>query len=225
MVPTRIITAAKRNNLQAIGICDHNASENVEAVKKAGNRAGITVFGGIEVTSQEEIHILTIFDREESLAAMQLIVYENLAGKNNSEAFGEQYIVDEEDYVTGFNDKLLIGAIGLPIEGIISHIHRLGGLAIAAHIDRDAFSIISQLGIIPDNIDLDALELSPHYRASHYNIEQYNYPSVTFSDAHRLQDIGRASTRFYIKKTSLKEVKLALKGSNDRKVQLEIDSE
>jgi predicted metal-dependent phosphoesterase TrpH len=53
-----IVKEAKRNNLQMIGICDHNSIENVEAVKKAGEREGLAVMGGVEIASQEEVHIL-----------------------------------------------------------------------------------------------------------------------------------------------------------------------
>lgn len=38
MLPTRIVEKAKLEGLDLIGICDHNSSENVAAVKKIGER-------------------------------------------------------------------------------------------------------------------------------------------------------------------------------------------
>ena len=42
----------------------------------------------------------------------------------------------------------------------------LGGLAVASHIDKEAFSIISQLGFITEDMGFDALEMSPNMEVS-----------------------------------------------------------
>ena len=42
----------------------------------------------------------------------------------------------------------------------------MGGIAIASHIDREAFGIVGQLGFIPEGLSLDALELSPRCESS-----------------------------------------------------------
>ena len=223
MLPKAIVKEAKRLNLQIIGICDHNSVENVEAVKKAGKREGLAVMGGIEITSQEEVHILGFFSKKSALWDIQEMVYENLSGENDENLFGEQVVIDECDRVIGFNKRLLIGATGLPVEKIVGAIHRLGGLVIASHIDRQSFSIISQLGFIPRGLTLDALEISPlasrerRYGFSH----RYNFPLVTFSDAHCLDDIGRSFSSFLIEAASLEEAKKALRGENGRRVTVE----
>ena len=215
-VPTRIIARAQEQGLQAIGICDHNASENVTAVRRAAEESSIRVFGGIEVTTEEEIHILSVFDSDDDLNSMQNLVYENLPGKNDPDAFGQQYIVDEEDYVRGLNERLLMGATSLPLDRIIDAIHRWNGFAIASHIDREAFSIISQLGMIPDNLKLDAVELSSHYMSSRFKLESAGFPLVMFSDAHQLEDIGTAYTSFIIESPNIKEIRKALQGLEGR---------
>ncbi len=218
MVPTKIISHAKERNLSAIGVCDHNTSENFGAVRNVGEKHGIKVFGGIEITSQEEVHILSLFDDDEDLRKMQDIIYQNLTGINDSAAFGKQYIVDEEDYVIDICSKLLIGATELSIDEIIRHIHQLSGLAIASHIDREVFSIISQLGFIPPNLKLDALELSPKRVNSTSQYKQYEYPLVSFSDAHCLRDIGRSKTTFYIEYAKLDELKKAFHNFEGRRI-------
>ena len=219
-VPTRIVKQAVERQLQAIGICDHNASENVVAVRNsaAAARSRITVFGGMEITTEEEIHILAIFESDDDLGRMQNLVYGALPGKNDPGAFGQQYIVDEEDYVTGINEKLLMGATTIPLDGVVEAIHRHNGLAIASHIDRASFSLISQLGMIPENLVLDAVELSPHFMNSPFVIEETAYPVVMFSDAHMPEDIGRAYTSFLLKEASLSEIGKALRKSDGRHI-------
>jgi hypothetical protein len=73
-------------------------------------------------------------------------------------------------------------------------IHRLGGLAIASHVDRERFSMIGQLGFIPPGLELDAVEVSTEWAAG----QDYDYPVVTFSDAHFLDDIGKNRTCFMV---------------------------
>jgi hypothetical protein len=244
-VPTRIVQAAVERGLHAIGICDHNASENVAAVRRAAERsahAGLRVFGGIEVTTREEVHLLSIFEREVDLNRMQETVYETLQGENSPDAFGEQYIVDDEDYVIGTNRRLLLGATGLSVEETVDCIHRYGGLAVASHIDREAFSIMSQLGFVPENTAFDALEFSKNYSSSPFDITGYlapggsppdgtlpggspgakppggSPPVVTFSDAHQLDQIGRTYTEFRVEEATMEELKLALRGAEGREV-------
>ena len=215
-VPTRIIEEACERGLHAIGICDHNASENVAAVCRAAEKSTIKVFGGIEVTTEEEIHILALFENDEDLQNMQDLVYANLAGLNDPEAFGQQYIVDQEDYATGFNERLLMGATSLSLNRVLGAVHTRHGLSIASHIDRDAFSIMSQLGMIPDDLELDAVELSRHYMNSQFELGTIGFPRVTFSDAHQLDDIGLFYTSFTIEIPSIEEIQKALQGLEGR---------
>jgi PHP family Zn ribbon phosphoesterase len=227
MVPSRIVIEAKARELDIIGICDHNSSENIEAVQKAGEKQGLLVVGGMEVTSREEVHILALFDDLTVTGEMQDIISRNLSGENDENAFGEQVIVDADDSVTGINSALLIGATELSIEEIIGIIHRLGGLAIASHVDREMFSVTSQLGFIPDNIGFDALELSPNYlrRRSSPGQEKIDfgytgYPLVSFSDAHYPEDIGKSCTFFEMKDKVFEEMRKALCGIDERTVKI-----
>jgi len=125
MSPKRILTSAKKKEIDIIGICDHNSSENSLAVMNAAKKMNINVFPGMEVTSQEEVHVLALFDEIENALKLQEHVYENLPGKNDEDAFGMQVIVNEKEEVLGLNNKLLIGATTIPLEKIIQTIHSL----------------------------------------------------------------------------------------------------
>ncbi len=219
MSPTRILTVAKKKEIDIIGICDHNSSENSLAIMNAAKKMNINVFPGIEVTSQEEVHVLALFDEIENALKLQEQVYENLPGENDENAFGMQVIVNEKEEVLGSNNKLLIGATTIPLEKIIKTIHSLNGIAIASHIDRESFSIISQLGFIPDNLEVDALEISPSITREEAK-KKYsdNYPITCSSDAHYPDDVGKAYTSFLLKDGTITEVKKALKNENGRKL-------
>jgi len=114
----------------------------------------LTVLPGMEVSSREEVHLLALFDRLDLLLQLQTVVYHHLPGQNDENLFGCQVIVNERDEVEGMNQRLLIGATQLSLQEIIDQIHALGGLAIACHIDRDSYSVISQLGFVDDGIPL-----------------------------------------------------------------------
>lgn len=214
MQATVIVKQAKKVGLDMIGICDHNSAENVTAVVKAGVREGLPVIGGIEITSCEEVHILGLFNTEQDLMHLQDIVYDNLSGENREQFFGPQTVVDEWDHVLGTNHRLLIGATALTVEQIVKAIHNRSGLAIASHVDRERFSLIGQLGFIPKGLELDALEVS-----TPSSIKQgYDYPVVTFSDAHFLEDIGKSYTHFMIEDVSVDEIKKALHNEMGRRI-------
>jgi PHP family Zn ribbon phosphoesterase len=221
MLPNAIIRMAKEKKLDMIGICDHNSTANVKAIKKVGKREGIAVIGGIEITSQEEVHIMALFEEDDALNRIQEIVYENLPGTNDIDVFGEQVIVDEMDEVVALNDKLLIGATTLMIDQIVDIIHSLGGIAIASHVDREAFSIIGQLGFIPEGLALDGLEVSARTtveEAKERFPQVKNYSVVSFSDAHYLEDIGKVTTSFLIDNPSVGEIHKAFLGEEGRRI-------
>ena len=219
MSPKRIIAKTRKKEMDIIGICDHNSSENSLAVIKAAKKTNINVFPGLEVTSQEEVHVLALFDEIENALKLQEYVYENLPGENDEEAFGVQVIVNEKDEVLGFNNKLLIGATTIPLEEIIRLIHSFNGIAIASHIDRESFSLISQLGFIPENLELDALEISSDMTIKEAKKSfENNYPITCSSDAHYPYDIGKGFTSFLLKDGTVAEIKKALKNEEGRKL-------
>jgi len=202
--------------LDIIGICDHNSSENVTAIKKIGEKVGLTVLGGIEVTSKEEVHLLALFETLEELDLFQKMIYENLSGINNEDLFGPQYVADEQDNIQYSNEHLLIGATVLSTDEIVNKVHALKGIVIASHVDRERFGIIGQLGIIPEDLFLDGLELSSKFKANNMDWNRYNYPFVTFSDAHYIEDIGKNSTTFNVDSIKVDELKKALAGEDGR---------
>ncbi|MBU2472270.1 MAG: PHP domain-containing protein [Bacteroidetes bacterium] len=221
MSPKNIIHKALENNLDMIAICDHNSAENVQAVIKAAEGKNILVIPGIEICTKEEIHVLSLFEKMESASKLQFLIYAHIFGENNPDAFGMQIIANENDEVEKFETKLLIGAADLSIEQVVDEIHKLNGVAIASHIDRESYSVIGQLGFIPDNLNFDALEISPRisFEDARKRFPEYrNYEFIQNSDAHFIDDIGKVTTEFLLAKSSFNEIKKALKNEDGRKV-------
>lgn len=217
MTAPEIITRAGKAQLDAIGISDHNTCENVWGIKEAAMARGLPVLGGMEITTSEEVHLLVFFE-DQALVSMQEIIYQHLPGENSRDVFGSQYVTDREGYVITENRHLLIGAMTLSLEAIVSRVHNLGGIVIASHIDKMSNSLINQLGFIPDDLELDAIEISPAGAVMAADFTDSGFPLVTFSDAHFPGDIGLASTRFYMEAATIAELKLALSGRAGREV-------
>jgi hypothetical protein len=123
--------------------------------------------------------------------------------------------------VVSFCKKLLIGAADLSIDEVVRSIHRHAGLAIASHIDREGFGIIGQLGFIPENVPLDALEVSPRMglaKAEREFTDYSGYAFISSSDAHFLEQIGGGTTSFFLQGPRLSEIKKALRGEDGRMI-------
>ncbi|MCI0494578.1 PHP domain-containing protein [candidate division KSB1 bacterium] len=222
MSPRKIVETAILCGLNIIAITDHNASENVLATMKAAEGKPVTVLAGMEVASAEEAHLLALFDGMEPMAQFQKIVYDNLMSFGiDQRTIDEQVIVNEKDEVEGFNDHLLFGASALSFQQLVEEVHRLNGIAIASHVDRESFSVISQLGFIPDDLPLDALEISYHTSIEQARVlfpDARRFPLIKNSDAHYPNEIGRQRTKLLLAAPILSEIKLALSNSQGRKV-------
>jgi hypothetical protein len=219
MSPRSIAAAARRKDLDVVGICDHNSAENAAAVAEAAGRLGIRALPGLEVTSREEVHILALFDELESALSLQEHVYAALPGENNEEIFGLQVVASADDEVLGTSGRFLAGATVLSLADVIGAVHDLRGLAVASHVDREGFGIIGQLGFIPADLPLDALEISRRLtfqegRAAFGRTR----PLITGSDAHFLEEIGLAATCFQLEAATVREIGLALRGLGERLV-------
>lgn len=191
--PTAIVARAKEVGLDGIMLADHNTSRNCPALAEACRRAGgIRCLFGMEVTSAEEAHCLAVFDTLEQAAEMTETVYAKLPKRvNQPEVFGDQPVVDADDNILEMEWRILAMPTRLPIREIGEAVHRIGGLFIAAHIDRPAFSVTSQLGGLAGDEGFDAVELSKYAKPEEWGIDKtLGLPVIRSSDAHYLENIG-----------------------------------
>lgn len=222
MTPRTVARRAKQMGLACVGITDHNSAENLPGMLEAGRREGLYFLPGMEVTTAEEVHVLGFFRSVEQAFSLQELVYRHLpAGENLEDLFGTQVVANAEDEVEGINRRLLMGATDLNLEQTVQAIHQRGGLAVAAHVDREGFGILGQLGFIPGDLAIDALEVSwrmPLEEAPQQLSLHGAWAWITGSDAHHLDELGRASVRLLVERLCWEEFWMAMKGERGRRV-------
>ena len=117
MTPNNIAGMAFVKSLDCIAVTDHNAAFNLPALEKTCREMNVVLLPGIEVTSREEVHILTYFPDVPTAVDFGRMVYGRLPPvKNRPDIFGGQNQLDEEDEPVGELDTLLIQATDLSIE-------------------------------------------------------------------------------------------------------------
>ena len=214
MSPSGIIEKAKEVGLHVISITDHNMVENCLYAHEIGKKFGITVLFGMELQTLEEIHLLAFFDTYNLAIAFQEKIYCLLPDiKNDADYFGDQVVVNEENEIIRFEDRLLLNSAQISITDATAWIKNHGGIAIPSHIDSPTFSIISQLGYIPDDLPFDALEVRNKEKATELLplIMRKDIPFVSFSDAHYLVDIGKRRIELDLEEPNCTEISGALK--------------
>ncbi|MEO0230173.1 MAG: PHP domain-containing protein [candidate division WOR-3 bacterium] len=219
MSPKAIVESALKKELNLIAVTDHNSYENAFYTGKIANKYGIQVLYGMEVQTSEEVHVLAFFDTFESLENFGKVIHEHLPDiPNNPEFFGDQVVVDENDEIVRFEEKLLINSVDFTIDEVVSLIKSYGGLSVLSHVNASHFSIVSQLGFVPQEVSVDALEITYDLRPE--DLEALNlpqkFPVITSSDSHYLADIGRGYTVFFMESPSIEEIKKALTKSEGR---------
>jgi len=198
--PKRVVEKAFNCGIKMIFITDHNSAENTGYALKAANKyEGLRVYPGMEITSKEEVHTLALFENMYDVLNTQNYIFGYLPDTNDPKEYEEQIIANDDDEFEGYSKKSLFSSVKLRIEEILDLVHQNNGLAIAAHIDRPSFSIISQLGFIPDSLKYDALEISPNLsidKAKEIYKEYTKYKFIKGSDSHNLEMLGNVYTSF-----------------------------
>jgi PHP family Zn ribbon phosphoesterase len=219
MIPPLIVQAALEKGINLIAITDHNATANVRAVMEAAKGTRLSVLAGMELQTREEVHLLCLFDSAEQAETWQKVVDARLPDRpNNPEFFGEQFVVDATGDFIRREERLLSISADLELEAAAAQVKALGGLAIPAHVDRQAFGLIANLGLIPPGFE--ALEitrrLSP--QAARQKYPQIGaLPLIQGGDVHFLEDFLGA-VEFEIEAPSLGEIRLALQNQRGRKL-------
>lgn len=214
MSPINIVARAREVGLDIIAITDHNMVENSFYAHELGKKAGLHVLFGMELQTLEEIHLLAIFDTFDVAFSLQEKIYELLPDiKNDSEYFGDQVVVNGENEIVRFEDKLLLNSAQISVTDAALWIKSHGGLCIPSHIDSQTFSIISQLGYIPDDLTCDAFEIRNKERIDELLplIMCKDVAFVSFSDAHYLTDIGIRRVNLDLNEPHCKDISWALK--------------
>ena len=180
MTPNNIVNMAIIKGLDAIAITDHNSAKNVLACINCAKDTPLTVIPGMEIETAEEVHMVALFDNVDALMKLDKIVSKNMPSiKNRVDIFGEQVLLDENDERVGTLENLLVTASFLDVESAVETVRNLGGVIIPAHIDKDSYSIVSNLGFVPEELKFSTVEIK-NWRISSAELSEIPSNNFTF---------------------------------------------
>lgn len=207
MTPNNIVNMCKLNGVDIIAITDHNTLSNCEVVMEVGRVNDLLVIPGMEIECREEFHSIALFPSIEAGEKVARAVKEHMLPiKNKVAIFGHQRLLNKEDEVIGEEEKLLVTACQLSAKEIYALVKQVGGIIYPAHIDRTSYSIVSNLGSIPEDMGLSIIEVSYAATIEEYQEKYPHYKIIQSSDAHYLENLC-VSNR-YIELSSLSSEEL-----------------
>lgn len=196
LTPATLCGLAKLAGVELLAITDHNCAANLPAAEAACAAYGLTLLPGLEVTTAEEIHLLCYFPTVEAALAMGNLAYQYLPEiPCDTRYFGDQLVMNEDDELLDKPQKLLINAISLDLYRTKALAEQLGGLCVPAHLDKDSTSILSVLGLMPEDLEFPCVEFRDPAKVPLF-VARGQLPApkevLTSSDAHTAALLGSA---------------------------------
>lgn len=214
MTPANIVGMAVLKELDVIALTDHNSCKNCPALLKAAKEQGILAIPGMELTTLEEVHVVCLFAELVDAMSFDKLVEEKLVRvKNNPDIFGKQQIMNHTEQVIGVVDSLLINSTRISFDEVYELLKEYHGIMIPAHIDKNANSLISNLGFVPPDSKFSCFEvknMANLHVLQAANTYLKDCKVITNSDAHYLWDINEAVNTIYTKERSVSAILRAL---------------
>ena len=217
MTPNNIVNMACLSGLDIIAVADHNSIGNVESCMKVAESLPITVVPAMELETSEDVHFLCLFETLEVAKEFdEWLAPFKATHKNRPEIFGTQQYMDENDEIVGTEENLLVVATQISIYDAKKKIDTLPAVIIPAHVDRSSYSIISNLGFVPDDLDFSTVEISKNISREdalslYPYLEKYNI--ITDSDSHYLDTFYEKENPIELPEPTAKALINALKHS------------
>lgn len=193
MTPNNIAGMSMLNGVQIAALTDHNSTQNCPAFFSACRRYGIVPIPGMELTTQEEIHMVCLFPSLDSAMEFDTFLQgHRMKIKNRPKIFGNQLIMNEEDEVVGEIEELLITATDLDLTSAANAVRKFGGVPFPAHIEKSSNSILAMLGLFPEEPKFTAAELHDLSKLDSLKIMNpilNEIKIISDSDAHQLDTL------------------------------------
>lgn len=187
LLPAILAVEAYDKGIDILALTDHNCARNLPAFAQACEIVGLEAVFGLEVTTNEEIHVLALFETLDEAIGFGDWVESILPPlRNNPRLFGNQLACDVGGTIIEEVDRFLYGPAQISFDDLIERIRTADGLAIPAHIDRPANSVIANLGFLPPlpYSAVESIRIPPVVDTGWYAV-------VQGSDAHFIGHIGR----------------------------------
>ena len=215
MTPKNIAAMLALAGYEVVAVADHNTTRNCKAVQAAAEQAGLLFVPAMELCTREEVHVLCLLPDLDAAHAFDRYVYERLPDiQNRADIFGEQLHMDAEDRILDREERLLISAADIGIYEVYDLIKSYGGTVIPAHVDRQSFSLLSNLGFYDPAMDFPAIELSANCDSQNFGQKHGIFlPYIVNSDAHSLEQIPDARRKIRLDHPSAGGVIAAIEAS------------
>jgi 3',5'-nucleoside bisphosphate phosphatase len=216
MAPRAIVQAALGRGLDLIAITDHNTARMCPVVGQLARDAGLAFLYGLELQTREDVHLLAYFDDEDRCMAFSEDVYRLLP---NSEedlyGLGTQMETDISGRAIRRERRFLVQGLEIGFRETVEWIRTCGGLPVPAHVDREMFSVHSQLGRFPDGVSFSMVEVIGETLPAFCE----DASILRTSDAHDLDQIARRATSFRLAAPTVAELRLAAASMHGRRMQ------
>ncbi len=210
MTPNNLVNMAWIKGLDAIAVADHNRAGNLAACASVAAQRGLLLVPALEATSSEEVHVLCYFSTVERAEQFDAWLYERLPPVPNRVAFfGEQTYMNGHDEKVGDEPRMLMQASRVSIAEMAAKAAELEGIAVPAHINRGANSLLGVLGVFPQDVTFSAVEVARNASSPLMDLSRYHV--LYSSDAHRLEDIAEADFSLEVEDRSVEAILRLLK--------------
>lgn len=191
MSPKNVIKSLLNQNIKIAAISDHNSIKNSFSFISLGIINGICIFPACEIQTEEEIHLVVVFPNLEIAQKWQNWIDQIIPKiELNPEIFGDEPIVDEDENILELPEILYSVSLPISFDDLEKKATQDNLLYFPAHIGDSSYSLISQLGFIPEDHLFHIAEVSNKKDFDVFKINNPDLTLITNSDAHYLNQIG-----------------------------------
>jgi PHP family Zn ribbon phosphoesterase len=225
MTPEEVLKKIIGLGIEVFSITDHNSGFNAAAFDAAASDKDILFIPGIELQSSEEVHLLGYFPEIKALNDFcSETVKSGLLSdmKNQPSIFGDQIRIHVSGEPFGEDPSMLSMPLTLSLNELVRSIHDFKGIAVAAHVDR-GFSVISQLGYLPPELKIDAVEVGDISKIDSIQadfLNNRNLNIISSSDSHYLDMMKTSKMKLWLDKPDIKSCINCIKGEGPGKITL-----
>jgi len=196
---------------------------NCATYASVAKQAGLAFSWGVELQTSEEIHLLVYFDDPEAAQAFDAELYASLLPlENDPDFFGDQVVIDENEQILRMENRALINSTLWDLTDACETARSYGGFVVPAHVDAGTNSILSQLGMMPEEPVFDAFGITAGLDTAKFVSRNPWFQGKSLlrsSDAHYLADLGTGIARVYCQEPTVKELQLACKSLDNRRIE------
>lgn len=218
MTPANIAGMAAVKGLDVVALTDHNSSRNCGPFLKMAEAYGLIALPGLELCTEEDVHVVCLFPDLYAALDFDRYVYDRMFKIPNKEhIFGAQLLYNDQDEIIGHEPNLLISSASIRFEDIHGLVEERKGIMIPAHIDKNANSLISNLGFVPPDSKFRCAEVKDLSKLPEL-LKNDPYLNdcciISNSDAHYLEHIHEPEHTLRVKSRTIPDILEALKLSS-----------